>query len=71
VWHDLCEDDLILPTHGNEYVLKGSELFEESDSGRRGLFARFCLIWLVFFFFFFFFFLFFKIKKKFKIFLFK
>ncbi|XP_011028264.1 PREDICTED: protein UPSTREAM OF FLC-like isoform X3 [Populus euphratica] len=32
VWHDLCEDDLILPAHGNEYVLKGSELFEESDS---------------------------------------
>ncbi|KAJ4971346.1 hypothetical protein NE237_004445 [Protea cynaroides] len=34
VWHDLCEDDLILPTHGNEYVLKGSELFEESHSDR-------------------------------------
>lgn len=34
VWHDLCEDDLILPAHGNEYVLKGSELFEESDSDR-------------------------------------
>ncbi|KAI4334330.1 hypothetical protein L6164_019039 [Bauhinia variegata] len=34
VWHDLCEDDLILPAHGNEYVLKGSELFEESNSGR-------------------------------------
>ncbi|KAG6779961.1 hypothetical protein POTOM_016366 [Populus tomentosa] len=32
VWHDLCEDDLILPAHGNEYVLKGSELFEESNS---------------------------------------
>ncbi|XP_019054521.1 PREDICTED: protein UPSTREAM OF FLC-like isoform X2 [Nelumbo nucifera] len=30
VWHDLSEDDLILPAHGNEYVLKGSELFEES-----------------------------------------
>ncbi|GMJ08893.1 SOSEKI3 [Hibiscus trionum] len=32
VWHDLSEDDLILPAHGNEYVLKGSELFEESNS---------------------------------------
>ncbi|KAJ4804547.1 UPSTREAM OF FLC protein (DUF966) [Rhynchospora pubera] len=26
VWHDLTDDDLILPAHGNEYVLKGSEL---------------------------------------------
>ncbi|XP_022853111.1 protein UPSTREAM OF FLC isoform X2 [Olea europaea var. sylvestris] len=34
VWHDLCEDDLILPAHGNEYVLKGSELFDEPDSGQ-------------------------------------
>ncbi|KAL5565826.1 hypothetical protein UlMin_028990 [Ulmus minor] len=34
VWHDLCEDDLIHPSHGNEYVLKGSELFEESTSDR-------------------------------------
>ncbi|OIT02957.1 protein upstream of flc [Nicotiana attenuata] len=33
VWHDLCEDDLILPAHGNEYVLKGSELFDESNAG--------------------------------------
>lgn len=33
VWHDLSEDDLILPAHGNEYVLKGSELFDESNSG--------------------------------------
>lgn len=33
VWHDLCEDDLILPAHGNEYVLKGSELFDECDAG--------------------------------------
>ncbi|KAF7823336.1 protein UPSTREAM OF FLC-like isoform X1 [Senna tora] len=32
VWHDLCEDDLILPAHGNEYVLKGSELFDQSNS---------------------------------------
>ncbi|XP_023533612.1 protein UPSTREAM OF FLC-like isoform X2 [Cucurbita pepo subsp. pepo] len=34
VWHDLCEDDVILPAHGNEYVLKGSELFEESNSSK-------------------------------------
>lgn len=33
VWHDLCEDDLLLPAQGNEYVLKGSELFIESDAG--------------------------------------
>ncbi|KAK8697950.1 hypothetical protein V6N13_114082 [Hibiscus sabdariffa] len=32
VWHDLFEDDLILPVHENEYVLKGFELFEESCS---------------------------------------
>ncbi|KAF6171496.1 hypothetical protein GIB67_018020 [Kingdonia uniflora] len=36
VWHDLCENDLILPAHGSEYVLKGSELFEDSHSGRLG-----------------------------------
>lgn len=34
VWHDLTDDDLILPAHGNEYVLKGSEIFEESNSGK-------------------------------------
>ncbi|XP_038707087.1 protein UPSTREAM OF FLC-like [Tripterygium wilfordii] len=34
VWRDLSEDDIILPAHGNEYVLKGSELFEESSSDR-------------------------------------
>lgn len=33
VWQDLCEDDLIFPVHGNEYVLKGSEIIEESNSG--------------------------------------
>ncbi|KAH9612640.1 hypothetical protein KSS87_003068 [Heliosperma pusillum] len=33
VWHDLCEDDIILPAHGNEYILKGSEIIEESNSG--------------------------------------
>ncbi|XP_051113636.1 protein SOSEKI 3-like isoform X4 [Andrographis paniculata] len=34
VWHDLCRDDLILPAHGDEYVLKGSELLSESNSVR-------------------------------------
>ncbi|MQL95799.1 hypothetical protein Taro_028468 [Colocasia esculenta] len=33
VWHDLSEDDLILPSNGNEYVLKGSELLDTSPSG--------------------------------------
>ncbi|EPS70313.1 hypothetical protein M569_04454, partial [Genlisea aurea] len=31
VWHDLGEDDLILPVHDNEYVLKGSELIGEPE----------------------------------------
>ncbi|CAH1441667.1 unnamed protein product [Lactuca virosa] len=35
VWNDLSEDDLIFPAHGNEYVLKGSELIrEENNPGR-------------------------------------
>ncbi|CAO2813025.1 unnamed protein product [Amaranthus hypochondriacus] len=34
VWHDLCEDDLILPAHGDEYILKGSEIIDDSNSGR-------------------------------------
>lgn len=34
VWHDLCEDDLILPAHGDEYILKGSEIIEDSNPGR-------------------------------------
>ncbi|GAB4850742.1 hypothetical protein Ancab_030043 [Ancistrocladus abbreviatus] len=33
VWHDLCEDDLIFAAHGNEYVLKGSEIIEGSPTG--------------------------------------
>ncbi|KAK6786398.1 hypothetical protein RDI58_014923 [Solanum bulbocastanum] len=33
VWHDLSEDDLILPARATEYVLKGSELCEELNSG--------------------------------------
>ncbi|KAG1371655.1 protein UPSTREAM OF FLC [Cocos nucifera] len=32
VWHDLSEDDFIYPTHGHEYVLKGSELLLLADS---------------------------------------
>ncbi|XP_078446182.1 protein SOSEKI 3-like [Wolffia australiana] len=35
VWHDLSEDDLVLPTNGDEYVLKGSEILDSSpNSGR-------------------------------------
>ncbi|KAK1260853.1 hypothetical protein QJS04_geneDACA002217 [Acorus gramineus] len=34
VWHDLCEDDLILPCQGDEYVLKGSELLDQSPPGK-------------------------------------
>ncbi|KAL0929157.1 hypothetical protein M5K25_001101 [Dendrobium thyrsiflorum] len=32
VWHDLSEDDFIYPAHGQEYVLKGSELPRSSSS---------------------------------------
>ncbi|XP_010253296.1 PREDICTED: protein UPSTREAM OF FLC [Nelumbo nucifera] len=34
VWHDLSENDFIYPAHGQEYVLKGSELLESSSSFR-------------------------------------
>ncbi|KAG1361349.1 protein UPSTREAM OF FLC [Cocos nucifera] len=39
VWHDLSEDDLVLPAQGNEYVLKGSELLDHSppDRHHRGI----------------------------------
>lgn len=30
VWHDLSDDDLVLPAQGNEYILKGSELLDGS-----------------------------------------
>ncbi|TYH23952.1 hypothetical protein ES288_A03G052600v1 [Gossypium darwinii] len=30
VWHDLAEDDIIYPSHGQEYVLKGSEILDHS-----------------------------------------
>lgn len=32
MWHDLSENDFIYPAHGQEYVLKGSELLEASSS---------------------------------------
>ena len=34
VWHDLTENDFIYPTHGHEYVLKGTELLRTSLSCR-------------------------------------
>ncbi|KAH7839994.1 hypothetical protein Vadar_011110 [Vaccinium darrowii] len=34
VWHDLSENDLIPPTQGTEYILKGSELLRSSLSFR-------------------------------------
>jgi hypothetical protein len=33
VWHDLAEDDLVVPATDGEYVLKGSELVDQSSSG--------------------------------------
>ncbi|XP_049410155.1 protein SOSEKI 5-like [Solanum stenotomum] len=30
VWHDLTENDFIYPAHGQEYVLKGSELLDSA-----------------------------------------
>ncbi|XVF82407.1 hypothetical protein PTKIN_Ptkin16aG0044900 [Pterospermum kingtungense] len=30
VWHDLAENDFIYPCHGQEYVLKGSEILDRS-----------------------------------------
>ncbi|KAG1359613.1 protein UPSTREAM OF FLC [Cocos nucifera] len=35
VWHDLSEDDLVLPVQGSEYVLKGSELVDRPPPGRQ------------------------------------
>ncbi|XP_078429336.1 protein SOSEKI 5-like isoform X1 [Wolffia australiana] len=41
VWNDLSENDLIVPSHGSEYVLKGSEKsLELSDSSQRPLIRR-------------------------------
>jgi hypothetical protein len=33
VWHDLAEDDLVLPAADGEYILKGSELVDHSSPG--------------------------------------
>lgn len=32
VWQDLAEDDLIIPAHGNDYILKGSLLLDEGSA---------------------------------------
>ncbi|KAL8129894.1 hypothetical protein V2J09_019049 [Rumex salicifolius] len=32
VWHDLEDNDFIQPVHGQEYILKGSEILEESSN---------------------------------------
>ncbi|KAG8644494.1 hypothetical protein MANES_11G134200v8 [Manihot esculenta] len=37
VWHDLAENDFIYPAHGQEYVLKGSELLDPSINTNRPL----------------------------------
>lgn len=34
VWHDLSEDDFIFPVHGQEYVLKGSQIIDLDNSGK-------------------------------------
>ncbi|XWS71732.1 hypothetical protein CRYUN_Cryun03dG0163800 [Craigia yunnanensis] len=34
VWHDLAENDFIFPSHGQEYVLKGSEILDHSINPR-------------------------------------
>ncbi|KAL8496514.1 hypothetical protein ACS0TY_020280 [Phlomoides rotata] len=33
VWHDLCDNDIVHPAHGNDYILKGAEIFQESNPG--------------------------------------
>ncbi|KAF8039898.1 hypothetical protein BT93_B2190 [Corymbia citriodora subsp. variegata] len=40
VWHDLAENDFIYPSHGNEYVLKGSELLESASPSSSSSTAR-------------------------------
>ncbi|XP_010541386.1 PREDICTED: protein UPSTREAM OF FLC-like [Tarenaya hassleriana] len=37
VWHDLSENDFIFPVHGQEYVLKGSEIPDRLVQNPRGL----------------------------------
>ncbi|XP_022730419.1 protein UPSTREAM OF FLC [Durio zibethinus] len=34
VWHDLAENDFIYPSHGQEYVLKGSEILDHTISSQ-------------------------------------
>ncbi|CAI9761661.1 unnamed protein product [Fraxinus pennsylvanica] len=34
VWHDLSEDDMLEPTNGNDYILKGSELHQSSSTSQ-------------------------------------
>ncbi|KAM0945103.1 putative protein SOSEKI [Dioscorea sansibarensis] len=36
VWHDLSDDDLILPTNAKDYVLKGSEILDSTPSEHNG-----------------------------------
>ncbi|KAL8513535.1 hypothetical protein ACS0TY_012851 [Phlomoides rotata] len=33
VWHDLCDNDIVHPAQGNDYILKGTEIFQESNPG--------------------------------------
>ncbi|KAK8946231.1 hypothetical protein KSP40_PGU010808 [Platanthera guangdongensis] len=33
VWQDLAEDDLILPAHGSDYILKGSLILDQIPAG--------------------------------------
>ncbi|XP_030537437.1 protein SOSEKI 5 isoform X2 [Rhodamnia argentea] len=40
VWHDLAENDFICPSHGHEYVLKGSELLEAPSPSSSSSAAR-------------------------------
>ncbi|KAG6421182.1 hypothetical protein SASPL_117732 [Salvia splendens] len=34
VWHDLSEDDLIIPAHGHDYILKGSAFLDNPTSAQ-------------------------------------
>ncbi|KAG7564646.1 hypothetical protein ISN44_As10g014000 [Arabidopsis suecica] len=40
VWHDLSEEDFIFPVHGQEYVLKGSQILDlDNNSGKESNFS--------------------------------
>ncbi|KAG7559844.1 hypothetical protein ISN45_Aa05g014180 [Arabidopsis thaliana x Arabidopsis arenosa] len=40
VWHDLSEEDFIFPVHGQEYVLKGSQIHDlDNNSGKESNFS--------------------------------